>query len=139
MKVDFLIADEIRPEAGNKLMVLGLFPGSIIIILKKELQGTSPQGVSAGLDRLSILATISGASDGLHKFKGKIIEPTGDLYQPEAVFGESVTKHGFAHTVIVELKPFVIKQLGKFRFEFFVDAEMFVHEFEIREQLQVAS
>jgi hypothetical protein len=140
MKVDFLIAEEIRPEVGNKLTVLGLFPGNIIVILKRELpKDTLPKGVSAGLDRLSILATISGASDGLHKFKGRIVEPTGDLYQPEAVFGEANTKLGFAHTVIIELKPFVIKQMGVYRFEFFVDDEKFVYEFEIREQLLQAS
>lgn len=139
MNVDFLIAEEIRPEAGNKLMVLGLFPGNIIILLKRELQGALPQGVSAGLDRLSILATITGAPDGLHKFKGRIVDPTGNLYQPEAVLGEAYTKVGFAHTVIVELKPFVIKQMGFFSFEFFVNEEKFVYKFEIREQLQPAS
>jgi len=139
MNVDFLIAEEIRPEAGNKLMVLGLFPGDIIILLKRELQGVLPQGVSAGLDRLSILATITGAPDGLHKFKGRIVDPTGNLYQPEVVLGEAYAKVGFAHTVIVELKPFVIKQMGLFSFEFFVNEEKFVYKFEIREQLQAAS
>lgn len=139
MKVNFLIAEEIRPEIGNKLTVLGLYPGDIIIMLK----GVAPQGasndVSSGLERLSILATISGANDGLHKFKGRIVEPTGQLYQPEAVFGEAVTKQGFSHTVLIELKPFVVRRPGMFRFEFFVDDEMFTYQFEIREQHQAAS
>lgn len=134
MKVNFLIAEEIRPEAQNKLTVLGLFAGDTIII-----NGERPEGVAddvpAGLERLAILATIIEAPAGLHKFKGKITEPSGSQYQPEFQFGEAITKNGFSHSVIIELKPFIVKQPGFFRLDFFVDEEIFPFTFEIREQL----
>ena len=138
MKVNFLIAEEVRPEANNKITVLGLFAGDIIIMIKGARPQGVPEGLPAGLERLSILAIISDAPDGLHKFKGRLIEPSGELYRPESALGEATTKKGFSHTVIVELKPLIVKKSGIFRFEFFVDEEMFSYPFEIREQTQPA-
>ena len=34
MKVNFLLAEEVRPEANNKISVLGLFAGDIVIMIK---------------------------------------------------------------------------------------------------------
>jgi hypothetical protein len=138
MKVDFLIAEEVRPEANNKISVLGLFAGDTVIMIKGERPQGVPEDTPAGLERLSILSIISDAPDGLHKFKGRLIEPSGELYRPESALGEATTKKGFSHTVIVELKPLIVKKSGIFRFEFFVDEEMFSYPFEIREQTQPA-
>lgn len=139
MKVNFLIAEEVRPEANNKVSVLGLYAGDIVIMLKKNLPQGVPEGTPAGFERLAILATICDAPDGVHKLKGRIVEPTGELYKPESSLGESAIPKGFCHLVVLELKPFIVKQPGIFTFEFFVDDQMFTFPFEIRVQDQMSS
>lgn len=138
MKVNFLLAEEVRPEANNKISVLGLFAGDIVIMIKGVRPEGVPEDTPGGLERLAILSIISDAPEGLLKFKGRLIEPSGELSRPEFALGEATTKKGFSHTVIVELKPLIVKKPGIFRFEFFVDEEMFSFPFEIREQTQPA-
>lgn len=136
MKVNFLIAEEVRPEVNGKMTILGLFAGDIILLVK----GARPEGVAAdtpvGLERLAILVII-GETEGEHKFKGKLVEPSGELYKSELALGEATLKKGFNHTIIVELKPFIVKQEGIFNFEFFVDDQKFTFPFEIRERNQL--
>lgn len=139
MKVNFLIAEEIRLEAQSKLTVLGLFAGDIIIMVKGARPEGVPENTPAGLERLAIVAIVSEAPDGEHKFKGRLVEPSGELYKPESALGEAMSKKGYSNTVVVELKPFIVKQPGIFRFEFFVDDQMFTFPFEIREQPQIDS
>jgi len=139
MKVSFLIAEEVRPEASSKVTVLGLFPGNIIILQN----GMRPEGVPGdtpeGLERLTILVTINDAPEGIHKFRGRIIEPSGDLYKPEASLGEVTAKAGFSNSVVIEMKPFIVKKAGEFRLEFFVDEQMFTFPFEIRAERPLLS
>lgn len=139
MKVNFLIAEDIRAEQNGKVTILGLFPGDTIIMLKGARPEGLPEDAPGALDRLAILATVIGAPDGLHKFKGRIITPSGELSSPEFSLGEGTTATGYSHTVVVELRPFVVKQPGPFQLEFFVDHKMFKFPFEIRMQTQTAT
>jgi hypothetical protein len=138
MKVKFLVAEEVRPEASNKMSIVGFYPGDVIVMLKKERPQGVPQGVPEGtpegFERLAILATISDAPEGTHKFKGRLIEPSGDAYAPESPLGEAAIPKGFSHVVVVELKPFIVKQAGTYTYEFFVDDEIFKFPFEVRIQ-----
>lgn len=134
MNVSFLLAEEVRLETQNKVTVLGLYPGDVIVIVKGGRTETVSEETPAALERVTILAIVRDAPDGLHKFKGRIVEPSGVEYKPMAEFGEATTKQGFSHTVIIEMKPLLVKQPGHFNFEFFVDDQMFTFPFEIREQ-----
>lgn len=136
MRVNFLLAEEVRREASNKLTILGLFPGDTIIMLTRRASEGVSADTPAGLERLTILATISDAPDGMHTFRGRIYDPSGRPFAPEVTFGEATTKKGYSHTVVIESKPFIVKQPGTFRLEFFVDTEMFAYQFELREQDQ---
>ena len=134
MKVNFLIAEEVRLETNSKMSIIGLFAGDVIIFLKGERPEGVPEGTPAGMERLAILAIITDTY-GVHNFKGRLIEPSGNLYQPEIALGDANIQEGFSHTIIVQLKPFIVRQPGIFRFEFFVDEEIFTFPFEIREQM----
>lgn len=134
MKVDFLIAEEIRPEANNKIAILGFYPGNIVVVLKKEQPQEVPEGTPEGFERLAILATISDAPDGVHKFRGRLLEPSGELYGPESSLGEAAIPKGFSHVVVVQMKPFIMKQPGTYNYEFYVDDQMFNFPFEVRVQ-----
>lgn len=134
MKVKFIVAEEVRPEASNKISILGFYAGDVIVMLKKERPAGVPQDMPEGFERLAILATINDAPEGIHKFKGRLIEPSGQVYAPESALGEAAIPKGFSHVVVVELKPFIVKQPGTYTYEFFVDEEMFKFPFEVRIQ-----
>ena len=134
MKVNFLLAEEVRPEANNKISILGFFAGDIVIMHKGDLPQGLPEGIPAGLERLAILATIVDAPDGVHQLKARLLEPSGELYPSESLLGEAIAQKGFSHVAVFQLKPFIVKQPGMFTFEFFVDDQVFKFPFEIREQ-----
>lgn len=134
MKVKFLIAEEVRPEASNKMSILGFYAGDTIVMLKKERPQGVPEGTPEGFERLAILATISEASEGAHKFRGRLLVPSGELYAPESTLGEASIPKGFSHVVVIELKPFIVKQAGTYTYEFVVDEEIFNFPFEVRIQ-----
>lgn len=134
MKVNFIIAEEIRAEAQNKLTILGFFAADTIILIKNRGAEEIPKNAAPALERLAILATISDVPNGIHKFRGNIFDPSGELYQPEMQYGEASIEAGYSHSIIIEFKPFIVKKPGVFRLEFFVDDVMFEYKFEIREQ-----
>ena len=135
MNVKFIIAEEVRPEANNKMSIMGLFPGDVIIVVKGNRPEGIPADTPAGIERLAILVMVN-ETVGLHKFKGRIIQPSGQAYNEFASLGEATIKKGFAHTVLIEVKPFVVKEIGMFSFEFFVDDLKYVFPFEVREQVE---
>lgn len=131
MKASFLIAEEVRPEASGKMTLLGLFPGDTIILHKGERPEGVPENAPAGLEKLTIMATISD-TEGTYKVKGKIVDPSGKFKELE--LGEATIQKGFSHSAIIELKPFLIKQPGIFHFEYIVGKKKFDFPFEVREQ-----
>ena len=140
MKVKFLIAEEVRPEAEGKLTVIGLYSGDTIILIKKDLPPDLPEKVEIipAIERLAILATVGDTPKGVHKFKGRIVDPSGAEHKPVMNLGEAAIEKGTFHNVLVEIKPFVTKIEGVYHFEFFVDDDMFDFPFEIRERVSVS-
>lgn len=130
MKVNFLLAEEIRPEVEGKLSVLGLFAGNTVLVGAPPVE--APMNAAAAIERLAILAVVSSTKPGKHKFSGRIFDPENNLYKPDAKFGEADIPEGYSHSIIIELKPFVIKTFGTYRLEFFVDGEPHKFEFQVR-------
>lgn len=141
MKVKFLIAEEVRRETEGKVTVLGLFSGDTILLVRRDQPKYLPEQVQVleAIERLAILVTIGDAPAGIHKFKGKMIDPLGGVHHPEMPLGEAQIPKNFFHTIIVEIKPFITKIRGVYRFEFYVDEELSTFLFEIRDQNLVAS
>lgn len=133
MKVKFLLAEEIRQEVEGKLTILGFFANNTVLISKRP--ADVPEDVPAALERLTILAVVSEASDdGVHKFKGTFFDPSNNVYKPEQRYGEAAIPKGFSHSLIIELKPFVVPVMGTYQFEFYVDDKKFTFLFEFRER-----
>lgn len=132
MKLKFLIAEEFRPEANNKISALGVFAGDVIILLKKPDQPATEKALM-GLERLAFLVTVSEL-DGTHNFKGAILDPNRNQMELgiKSLGDGVVIQPGLAHTVVVEAKPFVIKIPGIYTFVFYIDDDPYEFPFEIR-------
>ncbi len=133
MKVSFLVAEEARPEVSGKFTILGLFANNVIALKKRP--ETLPQNVHVAIDKVTILAIISEAPNSDLRFKGRIYDPKGDIFRTEMEYGSATIPHGFSHSIVIEIKPFVVTALGIYRFELFVNDQMFTCPIEIREEL----
>lgn len=119
MKINFLIADEIRPEASSKQAVLGLYADNLIVLEPlsiKEKESNFPKGI----ERLAFLINVSDI-EGKHKYKGQIIDPKGNLHGPEVDFGESELAKYTSRTIVLEAKPFLIVEKGTYNFVLTID------------------
>jgi len=134
MKIKFLIAEDIRPEASGKMVILGLFPDDIIIFVKP----VSPENITPEkphvIEKLYILLNVTNLSEKTHKFKAKIIDPDGKPYQENIELGEAFIKSGSSHTLLIKLQPFVVQTFGIYTCVFNVNNKSFKFPFEIREQ-----
>lgn len=135
MKVKFYLAEEVRPEAGNKMTMLGLFPDDKIVSSKVVLPEGVPSDIPRGIEKLVLLISIGEAPNKKLKFKGTLTAPDGELYGTEYQLGEVHIKKGTSHSIILEFKPFIIKSMGVYIFNFYVNKEIFPFPFEIRESL----
>ena len=134
MKIKFLMAEEMRPEAGGKLTILGLYPDDNIILTKVTYPKGIPPETPRGIEKLVFLVSVSDTPNKKLKYKVRITDPSGELYKPEMQLGEGRVEKGTSRSFIIEVKPFVINLVGVYGFDFFVNKEIFSFPFEIREQ-----
>lgn len=134
MKIKFLIAEDIRPEAGGKLTILGLFPDDNIVLAKEDYPEGVPPETPRGIEKIAILISVSDAPNRKLKFKGKITDPSGALYKPEMQLGEGRVEKGTSRSFLVQIKPFIVEIEGVYIFDFYVNKEMYSFPFNIREQ-----
>jgi hypothetical protein len=131
MKIKFIVAEEIRPEISGKATVLGLFSDDVLLLQGKRPEGANPE-IPDGLERVTFLLNVSDVPAGKHNFKGNITDPSGAPYNPVTSLGEEDIKKGFSRTIIVEIKPFIVKTRGVYHFNLFVDDMLTTFPFEIR-------
>lgn len=134
MKINYLIADEIRPEASSKQTVLGLFADHLIVL---DIPTQLPAGeLPKGIERLAFLINVSNI-EGKHKYKGQIFDPEGNPHGPEIDFGESELAKNTSRTMVVEAKPFLIKVKGTYNFVLTVDDTKYPLPFTIIDRAQI--
>lgn len=144
MKINFLIADEIRPEAGSKQTVLGLYADQTIILEPNPSPTPSlpplPENfvVTSGIERLAFLINVSEI-EGKHSFKGQIIDPSKNPHGSEMVFGEFEIAPKMSRTFVIEAKPFQVKETGTYRFILTVDDKEYELPFNIIERDSIDS
>lgn len=131
MKIKFLVAEEVRPEVGGKYTVLGLIPDEVLIFESRRPEN-APEEIPDGIERLALFLVVSELADGVHKFKGQIYDPNGEPYNPEIALGEGIVEEGTSRSMVIELKPFVVKKYGIYRFDLYVDDKSASFPFEIR-------
>ncbi|MEQ1740975.1 MAG: hypothetical protein ABL869_00515 [Candidatus Nitrotoga sp.] len=132
MKIKFLVAEEIRPEAGGKLTILGLYPDDNLILSKEAFPEGVPPETPRGMEKLVFLISIGDAPNKILKYKVRITDPSGGLYKPEMQVGEGRIEKGTSRSFIIEVKPFLINLVGVYVFNFHVNKEVFSFPFEIR-------
>lgn len=131
MKINFILAEEFRAEMGGKQTVLGLYPDSTILLESRAELKPSDLELPEGIERLAFLFNISDASQGTHKFKGQIIDPSGNPHGPEMPLGEAEILKGTSRSLIIETKPFLLKGKGTYQFNFYVDDVLYSFPFHI--------
>lgn len=139
MKINFIVADEFRPEAGGKHMALGLYADSVIM-LEPNPQSTTPTlELPEGIDRLAFLINVSDAPEEKHNYKAQIIDPSGQPHGKEIALGEFLVAKGTSRSFIIEAKPFLIHGKGTYQLNFHVDDLVHSFQFSIIERGQVNS
>jgi len=139
MKINFLIADEIRSETNGKHTVLGLYPDNIIVLENKDNSGTNTNSpnLTAVIDRLAIFVNISEISEGEHEIKGQVIDPSGNPLGAEIPFGNTSIETGKSHTYILETRQFIVKERGTYQFKLIVDGIAYEYPFKIIDRTTV--
>jgi len=119
VKINFLVADEFRPEAGGKQMALGLYADSVIILEPRP--EVSAPGLPEGIDRLAFLINVSDAPEVKHSYKAQIIDPSGKPHGQEIPLGEHTILKGTSRSFVIEVKPFLIQGEGTYQLNFFIN------------------
>ena len=121
MKTVFLIADEIRAETNGKQTVLGLYPDHTLLIE----DAPAPSDVPQAINRLSILINISDVPEGEHEFKGRILDPSGNVSGNPLDFGKLSVAKGTSRSFIVGLQNFVLSGKVTYQFNLEIDGESY--------------
>lgn len=137
MRIDFLLADEIRPEIGGKQTILGYYADANLLIEPiPQSEETLKSKLPEGIDRLAFLITVSDVPGGQHKYKGQIIDPSGNPHGPEMPLGELDVEKDRSRSFAIEAKPFLLKGKGTYHFNFYVDEELHSFPFRITARVQ---
>jgi hypothetical protein len=132
MKINFLIADEIRPELTGKQTVLGLYPDHTIVLEKTQIPDNDVSNIPEVIERLAILVNISEAPEGDElKLKGQLVAPSGNPHGEKIDFGTMSIEKGASRTIVLEAKPFVISEKGTYHFNLIVNDDIFQFPFKV--------
>lgn len=132
MKINFLLADEFRPEMGGKNMALGLYADYTILLEPNEEPEAAASDLPIGIDRLAFLVNVSDMIEGPHQFKAQIVDPSGKAIGPEVSLGEAVEiQKDASRSFVLTVKPFLVDGKGTYHFNFYVDGAMSALPFHI--------
>ena len=137
MKINFLIADEVRPESSGKQTILGLYADNNIVLEGALRPSDVPQDLPDGIDRLAFLVCVYDAPNEKHSFKAQITDPSGANHGPEISFGETVFGVNISRTIVLEAKPFVIPSKGVYHFNLYVDDTIHTFPFSIIDRADI--
>lgn len=132
MKTKFLVADEIRPEASGKLTILGLFADDVVMTQVPPRSPQIPADTPAGIERLAFLINISELSVGAHTIRAQALDPSGQEYGNGIPQSEITTELGKSHSMIIEMKPFILRDAGTYTWVVWIDDQEYRHPFEVR-------
>lgn len=132
MKTKFIIADEIRPEVSGKQTILGLFADDVIVVHAPPLSAGIPHDTPPGIERIAFLINVSGLTEGSHSIKGELFAPTGAAYGVNLPLDEFKVDTGNSHSIVIEMKPFILKGFGTYNWSIWIDEEELKCPFEVR-------
>ena len=118
MNAKFFLAEDVRAEPGGKLTVVGMYPDDSILF-----QGPLPgvmftPDASPGMPKLCIVCVLIGLGPGTYSLVGTLSDPVGTALVDHASLGTVVvpSEGSHAHTTVVQIAPFVAKELGDYTF-----------------------
>ncbi len=121
MKINFLIADEIRPEANGKQTVLGLYADSTIILEKSPAQPNPSDEIQRGIERLAILFNVADIDEKNHNYLAELISPKGTTNGAPINLGQAKVNKGASRTMVIEMKPFLFEDFGTYILRLHID------------------
>lgn len=129
-RVNFLLADQIREEAGGKLTIIGLYANDEIILL-----GDLPEELPIGLQGLALpaLSILVQLKDGIGNYNGEaqVIDPNGKPLIIPAKLTISLKENVWSN-LIVPFVPFPLPKFGLYTFELKLDNKKYKYTFTIR-------
>ena len=123
-KVDFLLADDIRPELGEKITILGTYGGDAVIL---EGQQHMP---GMAMPSLAILC-IGRGGEGTIRVDASLTSPTGKHSQAMPKPNEIVKEKKRNLALVFKFQPFLIEQFGTFIFKLKLDDKEYPFPFRI--------
>lgn len=127
--VKFVLCEDVRMEANQKLALLGVFPADSITVLGPK----APAG-GAGVAQLASLGFLVMLKDFAGSFDARlrIADPDGNFAFDEAMGKVELESRGNA-TLAWKAQGFVVPKFGVYRAELMLDDRAYPFEFEIVE------
>jgi hypothetical protein len=125
--VRFVLCEDVREEARQKLSYLGVFPADSITVI-----GPSVTQNGAGVAQIASIAIVITLKDleGSFESRFRIKAPDGATVFDEGMGKVELTKRGTA-TLAWKAQPFVVPKFGRFEAELLLDGRPYPFEFEI--------
>ena len=129
LAIKFLVCDEIRREASGKLLMVGFYPGEIVI-LNEAIPDKARKTVGAAQS----IAMVFVASQGVGEFDGrlKIVAPNNMTVFDQSV-GTVALEVNKTATVAAIIRPFPVFAFGEHNVSLFLDEKVFTFSCEIRD------
>lgn len=125
--VKFILCEDVRMEAHQKLTLLGVFPADSITVLNpKEPPGGSGVAVLTSLTVVAVLKQAQGRFDA----RLRIVAPGGTAAFDEHIGAIELPKRGAA-TLAAKAMGFVVPAFGSYRAELQLDEKVYPFPFEI--------
>jgi hypothetical protein len=125
--VKFILCEDVRMEANQKLALLGVFPADSITVL-----GPKASADGAGVAQLASLGILVMLKDleGNFDARLRIADPAGNSTFDEAMGKVEIKSRGNA-TLAWKSQGFVVPKFGTFRAELMLDDRSYPFQFEI--------
>jgi len=125
--VKFVLCEDVREEAHQKLNFLGVFPADSITVLGPKKAPDGP-GVAV-LASLAIVVTFKDV-EGEFEARLRIVAPDGKVTFDDAIGKVNLVKRGTA-TLAWKAQGFVVPTFGRYRAEVLLDDRAYPFELEI--------
>lgn len=111
------IAEDVRPEQGAKLTVVGMFPDDTIHMHGPLPGQAPPPNAVPAIPKLCIVCAIKSLEPGGYNFFGSLKMPSGKHMIEKMQLGSVVLNRKSSHTAVLQIAPFVAEELGDYTFE----------------------
>ncbi len=125
----FLLAEDIRMDAGGKPIVLGLYVNDMILV---DLPDNTPEPSASQPIILPEMAVLASFPDTNGTFSGtlSIIDPAGKIVLQTGA-GEFQTESTGILNIVSKFRPFAVENFGQFNFTVELDGKIFEFPFSI--------